>query len=128
MKHMKLIALLAAALIVQQAHAGKKVDAAKKTGRVVWHAGQVVVSGSLCVVGAMTWWPWQKEFLRNNGKRDWGKWNDKVSDDFIAIVVVAVGVPTTFSAGIRGLNHELKISERAKKLADRIRKRKVSAA
>ena len=41
MKHMKLIALLAAAMMVQPALAGSKMDKVKKVLKLAWHSGEV---------------------------------------------------------------------------------------
>ncbi len=51
MKHMKLIALLAAAMMVQGAHAGPKMDKAKEMGTVGIHLAEVVGGVVLGVAG-----------------------------------------------------------------------------
>ncbi len=51
MKHMKLIVFLAAAMIVQGAHAGPKIEKAKQMGTVGIHLAEVVGGVVLGVAG-----------------------------------------------------------------------------
>lgn len=54
MKHMKLLALVVSALIMQPMYADSKVDteetAAKKTAKVVWYTAKTAAGGSRCMV------------------------------------------------------------------------------
>ncbi len=116
MKHMRLIALLVVAMMVQGVYAGKKIDAAKKVGMIGWHAGQVcggAFGGSMVVDRLLEIW---------NGK------GEKPSLlDTGCISVLSICDITLLNEGIRGLNRELKISVGAKKLWELIIKKKKSS-
>ncbi len=112
MKHMKLIALLAAAMMVQGVQASSKMDSAKKVGKkvakVTWHTAQTA-TGVFAVVADFMMLLDAGDTFRENLKEH--KW-------FVG--AASVGAITLLNSGLKGLNHELKITERTKKLVKRI--------
>ena len=117
MKHMKLIALLAAAMMVQPVYAGKKMDGAKrvgkKTAKGTWHVAQTV-TGVLAVV---TVYMIYKEAGGSSIR-------ETLNNEKFHLGLFSVGAITLLNSGLRGLNREFKIVERTKKIGARIMKRK----
>ncbi|TET35951.1 hypothetical protein E3J61_01435 [Candidatus Dependentiae bacterium] len=68
MKHMKLIALLAAAMMVQGTHAGPKIEKAKQMGTVGIHLAEVVGGVVLGVAGWRQWDQGKSFWERGKGK------------------------------------------------------------
>ncbi len=116
MKHMKLIALLAAAMMVQGAHASSKMDDAKKVGKsaakVTWHAAQTATGGFAVFADFMMLSEGVRPFRENLRKNKW----------FIGVASVAA--ITLLNEGLRGLNRELKLTGLAKKVRACVMKRK----
>ena len=101
MKYRKLILLLVSTLILQPAYAGKKMDGAKKAGKITWHTIQTV-AGLTVVVGC--------------GKYFFTVAKNSIERGCSLFVFVPASI-TLLHSGIKGLFYELKLFDRAKKIA-----------
>lgn len=106
MKHKKLIALLASALIICSVHAGREESGwIRKTARVVFYGAETAVGCHFFNVfhgrAPQSLWPWDVASKMWNNKRGAG------SEAFASAVLLW--------HGLRGLDKELRITEQLKK-------------
>lgn len=143
MKHMKSLALLAVALIMPSAHAGKKMDIAKniikKTAKVSWHMAETALGVLAFIAGCKESLFHKKyQYAQDANEPDCLDHSKPLStvgglkkfatqrgfDDILCLSGGSIAAISLLNSGLKGLDCELKVVERCKKLYDRIKKGK----